>query len=283
MCSISRPLLTLRTPIDPASAQALRAIHETAERLGLSFCVIGASARDIVLSHVYGIQTKRATKDFDLALTVDTWDQYSTFVDALMQTGQFRPGRLPHELSHSTALPVDIVPFGRLEDPQGRIRWPDDPDTVMSTIGLAEAFDSAVLVEIAGGLETPVASLPGQAILKLIAWIERHLASDTQDLYLLMTQYVEAGNQDRLYELPPDAFEGEDFDYVTAGVYLLGEDIAEISSRPTINQITETLSAECDAEGPARLAHTMARDPGGAPSVDLALDYLQVLLRAISK
>jgi predicted nucleotidyltransferase len=45
-----------------------------------------------------------------------------------------------------------------------------------------------------------VASLPGLAILKLVAWADRGAANakDAHDLYQLMTNYAAAGNSGRL-------------------------------------------------------------------------------------
>jgi predicted nucleotidyltransferase len=74
----------------------------------------------------------------------------------------------------------------------------------MNVAGFEEALTSSVFVDIELGLRVRVASVPGLTLLKLIAWADRGRESykDGADLYMLLTAYADAGNTDRLYELP---------------------------------------------------------------------------------
>jgi predicted nucleotidyltransferase len=69
--------------------------------------------------------------------------------------------------------PIDLVPFGGVEDPAATIAWPPDRSIVMNVAGYREAFEAAPQVEIDAGLVVRVVSLPGLAILKLFAWADR--------------------------------------------------------------------------------------------------------------
>jgi len=44
----------------------------------------GASARDFILSHQYGIEPRRKTGDIDLGVEVANWDQFKTLFDSLI-------------------------------------------------------------------------------------------------------------------------------------------------------------------------------------------------------
>ena len=59
-------LLDLSGKIDRFTVGLLNTIADVAESLNIQFFVIGAKARDIILSEGYGIQTGRATQDIDL-------------------------------------------------------------------------------------------------------------------------------------------------------------------------------------------------------------------------
>ena len=51
-------------------------VHQEASALGILFFVVGATARDIVLNHCHTIKTNRATRDLDIGVEVDGWDEF---------------------------------------------------------------------------------------------------------------------------------------------------------------------------------------------------------------
>jgi predicted nucleotidyltransferase len=80
-------LLDISGKIDDVVAGALAHVKAAADSLGLSFFVIGALAREILLRHFYGLQTQRATSDLDLGVTVATWGDLFDLKDALIKEG----------------------------------------------------------------------------------------------------------------------------------------------------------------------------------------------------
>ena len=88
-----------------------------------------------------------------------------------------------------------------------------------------------------------VASLPGLAILKLVAWADRGAANamDAHDLYQLMTNYAAAGNSGRLYEAEFHVLEAAGYDPEIAGACLLGKDAARLSDRQTLARLLAIL------------------------------------------
>jgi len=64
-------------------ARLLRAVRRVAGDLPL--LLIGAAARDLLLSHVHGIELQRATEDTDLALAVPDWERFLNVREALSQ------------------------------------------------------------------------------------------------------------------------------------------------------------------------------------------------------
>lgn len=136
--------------------------------------------------------------------------------------------------------PIDLLPFGQIENRPGEIAWPPDHEIIMNTGSYRDAMAAAVSVEVGAGDIIKVSSLPGLAILKLVAWSERGLddPGDAQDLYVLLKEYANAGNLNRLYEgdglaLLTDA----DFDPDLAGARLIGQDCRRLASTQTLDSL----------------------------------------------
>lgn len=71
------------------------------------------------------------------------------------------------------STPIDLIPFGGVENLDSTIEWPPEMNVVMNVSGFSEALRSAILLKIAENFSIRVASLAGMAALKLIAWQDR--------------------------------------------------------------------------------------------------------------
>src|SRR3990170_3759883 len=110
----------LSKALDPFTAAALLAVASTLERLKVPYFVIGATARDMLFEHCYGIAAGRKTADLDLAVMVDSWRDFELVCKALAASDQFsRSQSVAHRLNFLGRLPVDIVPFGAIQNPDG--------------------------------------------------------------------------------------------------------------------------------------------------------------------
>ncbi len=63
-------------PLDVIQLDILRYLNATFQKLGTDYFVIGATARDIMLNHVFGIAPRRATVDIDFAIALTSWDEF---------------------------------------------------------------------------------------------------------------------------------------------------------------------------------------------------------------
>lgn len=249
-------------PLDPAALDILRMVAADAAATGIECMIVGATARDILLTHRYGIPPRSATYDIDFAVAVESWEQFEQLRAMLAaRKGFATSSRMKQRLYYGgqnpeQGYPVDLVPFGGIAQDAGRIAWPPDMKVIMNVAGYQEVLIAAEKVELAPGFVAKVASLPGLAILKLIAWTERGLsnAKDAHDLYQIMTTYADAGNADRLYNDEFAMLEGAGYDPEIAGACLLGKDAAVIANDGTHRQLLAIL--ERDKE---RLATEMAK------------------------
>ena len=236
----------------------MRTVDAVMKALDLPYFIVGAMARDILLTHVFGLATGLATRDLDIGIAMRDWDEFDAVVAKLVDDSEFvRDTKIVHRL-HKGEYPLDIIPFRGVESPERTIAWPSDLGTVMNVAGYQESFEAAETVQIETGFVVRVVSLPGLAVLKLLAWADRGLgdARDAVDLATLLRSYIGAGNEDRLYDTELDTLEAVEFNLELAGARLLGRDIRHVTSEPTRNQMLGLLQDPVQRE---RLVMHMAR------------------------
>jgi len=170
-----------------------------------------------------------------------------------------------------------VIPFGAIAEPDDCLSWPPEHDTTMSTLGFEKAYHNSIAVRMRADpvLDIQFVSLPGLALLKIISWSDNQLRSgkDAHDLLLLMRTYLDAGNQERLWNEEGDLI-GDDFDYVRAGSRLLGRDIATILSPDIKKAVVKILDNETGEQSQYRLVENMMGR--GAESSDFE-EVLQLL------
>jgi predicted nucleotidyltransferase len=251
-------------PVDPLTRQILKLIDGLLRTAGIPYMLVGATARDLLLYHVYGHPITRATYDLDFAIHLDSWEQFANVKQLLLDAPGFTDkGRIRQRLYYqptgaSFETIIDIIPFGRLEAVDRTIAWPPDADVVMNVAAFSDVFTSLLVVEIEAGLLIPVPSLAGLAVLKLFAWLDRHDGKDVQDIRRLLETYTDAGNVDRLYEEEPEELELVGFDTVLAGAFLLGKD----AQRATTPNIRSKLSTALSGKNISALVPQIARTMG---------------------
>lgn len=108
--------------IEPVIIAVLALIKDIADRLGIPFFLVGAKARDLFFSELFDIKTVRASLDIDIGIRVNSWDEVSGLIEGMVSTGQFEPvNKVRSRLRHTNKTLVDIVPFGTIESPSGKV------------------------------------------------------------------------------------------------------------------------------------------------------------------
>ncbi len=228
----------------------------------VDFLVVGAIARDLLLHYGHGVPITRATTDIDLGLAVAGWEEFQQLRDAYLKSDNFTAGRPGnHRLVHRSGVTLDLIPFGGIEREDGTIMWPDD-DTVMGVLGFLEARATAIEIQLPAKMAVATVCLPMLAVLKLMAWSERHTYAprkDASDLFLVLGNYLNDENAERLYDVGTHLLERDDFDYEAAGAWLAGHDSARCitghSEQPhrVLDVVKGILDAEADPDGDLRL------------------------------
>lgn len=243
----------LRKQLPESIVKILGHVFDAAREMEIAAFLIGAMARDLIFEYVYDAGIRRATEDIDFGVAVETWNDYEGLRDSLLNTKKFRKDNKQEQriwwIDSIPEMRIDLVPFGGVETPESTIAFPPTGDFTMSTLGFPEANGDLWLVDITENLRIEVASLPGVAMLKFIAYNDRPAQRhrDIQDIFFIAENYLEAGNEDRLYtsgEEDSDLLDDENFDYRTVGARLLGRDIAPLLNVETDKIICSMLNDE---------------------------------------
>lgn len=279
-------LIDLSGKISETSVSILREIQEVSTRMNIPFFVVGATARDIILEHQFDIKPKRATIDIDIGVLIAGWDQFETLKDELIRSARFSPSKQKQRLIYNDNFPLDIIPFGAIEDENGSISWPPDHEIRMNIAGFQECFQHAVSVKLSSNPELIVkmVSLAGLALLKLISWDDNpeRRRKDAPDLLLIMRHYLDAGNLDRLFDEGSDIIEADSYDYDLASARFLGRDIANISSPATKAKLIEILEREANSKHGHKIAlNVIQSDCYRSESYKRVVEHFNALLEGL--
>jgi predicted nucleotidyltransferase len=270
-------------PIEPAIVAVLRAVHAAARTLQLEFFVAGALARDIWLDYIHRVPVVRLTRDIDVGIHVSSWSEFEVLRNRLIADFGLLPDahRLHRLRMPSGDVPLDIVPFGGVEDRERRIAWPPDGAMVMSLLGFAEAFRAAPSLELAPQLPVRVASLAGLAALKLLSWSERgrETARDAVDFWLILRNYGDPCQRERLLREEDETLAAEGHDLRHAGARLLGADMSGVLGDEGAAFLSGMIAAELDVSGPQRLLSVALRQTADED----AYTPLRELLEAVNR
>jgi predicted nucleotidyltransferase len=268
-------------PLSGTLLTLIRTLDHVARQLEIPYFVIGATARDILMEHVYGLETTRATRDVDFAVAVPSWDEFDRLKSELIATGEFVASGNAHRLTFGEGFgpyPLDLVPFDGVEK-HGEISWPPKGEFVMNVAGYTDAHGSALDVEIERGFHVKIVSLPAMAVLKILAWNDRPESDKhASDVLLIIRNYYQAGQFDRLYADAVDLLETYGYDLELAGAALMGRDVRRDVAQGTREQVVAVFANKKNLE---RFSSQMMRSNPG--DLDRATLLLNGFLHAISE
>ncbi|QJW57804.1 hypothetical protein HL670_04726 [Serratia plymuthica] len=223
--------LVLQTALSSETERLLAQITDICTGQSIEFFVAGATAREVLLHHVHGRRIGRKTRDIDIAIFVDDWQQFDALKKELIAQGAKAITGNAHRLLWQDNE-LDIIPFGNIAV-ENTIAWPPDRAIVMAVDGFQEAFQQAVAVRLSNSCELLFCSLPGLALLKLFAWRDRgnQNGKDAVDLFTLISEYGHIEDE-RIYEIPVD-IENFDSDPDRLGAFLLGTDVISLLQHST--------------------------------------------------
>ena len=199
------------------------------KQAGISFFVIGATARDIVME-LNNEKSGRLTHDLDIAITVNDWKQWQEVEEEIIKLENFtKDPNQKQRFLYKDKFQLDIVPFGDIMKQDSKIFWPPDESFAMSVLGFDAAEQTSLKVRVDQEIEIQIASLSGIFLLKITAWKDRNHKNnkDADDIGFILENYLNI-NEERAAINHYDDVYTEDFTTIKGGATLLGIDITEI-------------------------------------------------------
>ena len=226
------------------------------------FYVIGATARDIILTAIHEQEVKRSTSDLDIAIAIPDWAQFEAISTGLCQIDGFEKSKEQRQrFIYNRFYLLDIVPFGAIAKDDNTIYWPPEEDIAMSVLGFTEVTNDVLEITIDAEFSVRVVQLPGIFLLKLNAFKDRHLTNnkDADDIAYIISNYLEANENRAIENYYSEIYDVENFQTFTAGAVLLGKDIKALLSRnqDTLDSFIEILTSEIEKEEESILINQM--------------------------
>jgi len=216
----------------------------------ISFFVIGATARDIIME-LHDESSGRLTHDLDIAITINNWDQYKAVEEGITKLPNFtKDPDQKQRFQYLGKFDLDIVPFGNIMKEDDKIFWPPDEEFAMSVLGFPAVNEAALKVSIDEDIVIQIASLAGIGLLKIVAWRDRNhkINKDADDIAFILQNYLEIHLDEAIEHY--DAIYTEDHTIVKGGATLLGIHINQLlNAYPDAKQsIKEILAVEIGQE-----------------------------------
>lgn len=200
------------------------------QQRGITFYIIGAVARDIILELNHE-KSQRVTMDLDIAIAVDHWEDFENLSEDIIALPNFtKDAQQQQRFLYKEKFQVDIVPYGGIKDQNDKIYWPPDKSFAMSVIGFEEAEQNLLTINLDEEITFDIASLEGVFLLKLFAWNDRfHKTSkDAEDIGFLLNNYFNI-NRDLSFEEPfNQVYDDDHFTEFKAGATILGMRLNEM-------------------------------------------------------
>ena len=233
---------------NPELKEILQALNSFFQSKEIDFYIVGATARDILLTNLYGLIPERKTMDIDIAIAISDWKEFEIIERELPQREYFeKNSQQKQRFMYKEFYAIDVIPFGKIAQKDGNIYWPPDGTFAMSVWGFPEIAAAAISVSIDDELNIRISSLSGFFLLKLMAWKDRHLysAKDAYDIALILLHYLGI-NEQRAVQEHYDLYEVEPFDQVEASGRLIARDVKALIgyNKDTMTYLIKILEKE---------------------------------------
>ena len=246
---------------NPLLVELLRKLTDSFSKMDKEFYVIGATARDIVMQQLLDTESKRRTRDLDIAIAIPDWDTFEQVKQSLIVDG-FEKSRDMQQRFYYGEYELDIVPYGVVAKDDDNIYWPPEEVVAMSVKGFDEVLSEAITVSIDDDFKIKIASLHGLFLLKFNAWLDRNskTSKDAEDMSFIFSNYFLA-NLER--EIHQEVYDWENFDDYIVGGYWLAYDIVALLNKEQLCYYKNVIEGELAKEEESRLLNHMLENSYG--------------------
>ena len=240
--------------------ETLASLQKTLEQLNLQLYVVGACARDIAMKVLKVPASARRTADVDVAIALDNWEMFDQ-ISLMLQQNYFKKDTYAKQKFYykgedgTNDYEVDIVPFGPLANNEV-IGWPPEGNPEMSVRCFEDVMKDADTIIVDENVRFCIASLSGQFLIKLDAWIDRHLKTDkdARDMFYIIDNFYWTSIVDKFP--PPERVTNSDapaFDDFVAGAQWIASELRSLLSDEHRTYYVDFINSELSFEDNSKL------------------------------
>ena len=229
----------------------LAALERGMATFGIDFYLVGAVARDVWMSGIHKIAPRRTTGNIDFAVFINDKGTYNALKNYLINKEGFNSFKgNAFVLIWKDKTEVDLLPFGAIEDKDGRVTISGMGLTNISLQGFAEVYEEGLpQLDLEGMHQFKFCTLPGIVLLKLIAWDDRPeiRRDDIKDISDILNHFFDMYDNE-IWDNHSDLFGNEDVDLKHIAARVMGREMNKIAKRneKVFNRIIDILNANTD-------------------------------------
>ena len=241
--------ISSNTIANPLLVDLLSVLSSCFNKAGNDFFVIGAASRDILRLYLEAEPSPRRTRDLDIAIAVDSWDDFYEISEMLIQNGFRKDSHMKQRFyfgaEKGADYELDVVPFGGVTAPGEKIYWPPEESPMMSVKGFASVLKDCVDVVVDNAFSFKIPSAPAFFVLKFDAWLDRHLLNDkdAKDMSFILANYylheITSPAHLEVLDVLPDPFEP-----FVAGAYMIAKDIIPLLGKDVLHSYVSDIEDE---------------------------------------
>lgn len=217
----------------------LRILDEYFKKHDIKYVLIGAQVPKILLSLDMNPDS-RPTKDIDLALEFDSWDDYSKVITDLIELGFNKKSNEPEHRLFYRGTMVDLLPYIPDDIVDGYITFPESQN-IMNLQGFDKLIKGAVMEYVDRDFLISVIPLHLSVYSKIIAFLDRgeqqNIYDDIIDILYVFENYEDVYDSERRFDI--DGKHNIRYEY--SGAFLVGQDLASCLNSDEIQLINTFL------------------------------------------
>lgn len=204
--------------------EVLKIINFFFSKNDINYALIGAQVPRILIK--FPVSTNiRPTKDIDLLISTNSWDEFQQLKKKLSKIG-FKEEDNNELRFHYKDTIIDIIPYIKDELDNGVLKLPDSGNKI-NVYGFDRLLDNAIKENISRDLSIPIIPLHLSVYTKILAFldrgIERNITMDIEDIIYIFQNYESLEVSERRFEIETDGT----IDFELLGAYLIGIDLKE--------------------------------------------------------
>jgi predicted nucleotidyltransferase len=218
----------------PEISEMLTALERGLAKFNVDFYLVGAVARDVWMNAINKIEPRRTTGDIDFAVFINNIETYDELREHLINKEGFSPYKGNNfVLIWQGRTQVDLLPFGTIEDENGKVTTNGIGLTNISLQGFTEIYEEGLPeLNLEGEHQFKFCTLPGIVLLKMIAFDDRpeHRRDDVKDISDILNHFFDMYDEE-IWTNHNDLFGNEEMNLIHLAARVMGREIKKIAKR----------------------------------------------------